>query len=995
MKNATRILEPRRSAVSAAIPPFAARMLAALGVVACLTASPALACSGGLHIEVADAGVYALDHAAIVAQQPALGDCRSDDLVLLNRGAEVPIRIVGAQAGTFGSGARIEWVGQRLRGPESWFDAYSNVNVYQLTAAPGPHARMRDVAAVKATAPVALQRSVHVEQENLMLRLSDREMKPGEEPDIWQWAKLTPIDPEPFTWNFDLDDLAPAHGGANAQLTISFRGVSSILRLKVQAAARDHVVEVAVNGKPLGPQSWDGRAEVQRTIEIPAALLKAKDNRLELRVPQRDMPGGDFIVDVVMFNWFAMTYPVRGTVGDDAPSFTAAADGTIEISHDGPQAPALYDRDGGYRQSVAAGNGRFRSTARAGAEIFAVVPDKLRAPTLVRAIVPGGLRASDPGFDYLIVAHSRLIDAIQPLAEFHRTRGLRVAVADVDAVYDEFNGGIAHPGAIRNLVEWGNEHWQVKPRYLLLVGDASADIHHDARSERLNSGAYAMRPHPSREENMLPGALSNMPTTPYTQWDPDLPNRNLIPTWQFASPEGQAASDNAFVTLKPNDFHPTLAVGRLPVIQPAEVKAIVDKTIAYMTRPASGDWRREITFISTDEVRSFKAESDRLAASLGAQGYGIKSLYTKQDASEAAFAHAQLKEDLDSGNLLVHFLGHGGAFIWRVGPPADLFTLDDVSNLTNAGRYPMVLAMTCFSAPFDNPTEDSIGERFLRESERGAVAVFAASWTNSPNPRNSQKLIEELLKPDNPIGDAIVAAKAGVPDPTFVQMYNLLGDPALILARPRGVLQLARGGDRWNDQVLVRVPESNFGGEVDVDWVDAEGVTLQSQRFEVRDQQFMLPVPVAKAAEVRIYAGNLRTGFNAVGALRLIEPPPPLEAKSQRPAPHVIPPVEPRRKAPSAPATGRSPSAPEAMDGREGPPGRSPSAPEAMDGREGPPGSSSPSASGTDGRERPPGATDNQARPPPGPTPKDRISGAGFDRPTPGVMPAAKPAAKP
>jgi hypothetical protein len=253
-----------------------------------------------------------------------------------------------------------------------------------------------------------------------------------------------------------------------------------------------------------------------------------------------------------------------------------------------------------------------------------------------------------------------------------------------------------------------------------------------------------------------------------------------------------------------------------------------------------------------------------------------------------------LKKDLNSGNLLVHFLGHGGAYIWRVGPPADLFTLDDVSNLTNTGRYPMVLAMTCFSAPFDNPTEDSIGERFLRESDRGAVAVFAASWTNSPNPVYSKALIDQLLEPDQTIGDAIVAAKRGVMDRTFVQMYNLLGDPALVLTRPRGKLQLARGNDRWNDQVIVRVPETAFGGEVDVDWVDMEGNTLESRRYEARDAQFVLGVPSAKAAEVRVYAANIRSGYSAIGSLRLIalpKPPPPPRPRPVPRGPVVAPPA--------------------------------------------------------------------------------------------------------
>lgn len=896
MTNARRIIASTRSRLRLAC------ALAVLPAVAMLLPQAAQACAGGVHVEIRDAGVYALDYETIVAQQPGLADCPAETLTVRNRASEVPIRVAGAD-GKFGPGARVEWVAQMLHGPRSWFDAYSNVNVYQLATAPGAHARMHEVRGAGIAAPVLLRRSAHFEQENLMLRLSDREMKAGDEPDVWQWAKLTPIDPLPFDWNFDLPDIAALRGSAVARLHLSFRGVSSIASAKTLPKPPDHVVEVLINGKALAPQSWNGRDEISRELDVPLALLKAKDNVIRVRVPFRDRPGdaGNFIVDVVMFNWFALDYPARGDIDAHDGAFVAAADGAIEIEHRGADAPQLYDTQGGYRVAEAAGNSRYRAQVSGNTELFAVAGKNTQKPILVRAIAEGDLHSAEPGFDYLIVAHPRLIDAIQPLAQYHREHGLHVAVADVDAVYDQFNGGIAHPAAIRSLVEWGTQHWQIKPRYLLLVGDASVDIHHDVRNERLNPNAYALRPEPRPDEAMLPGGLSNMPTTSYTRWDPELANRNLIPTWQFPSPEGQAASDNGFATLKAGDYHPTIAVGRLPVIEAAEVSAIVDKTIAYLSKPEPGDWRREVTFVSTDEVQSFKSASDKIAADLGSQGYSIKNLYTKQDASEATFAHAELKKDLDSGNLLVHFLGHGGAFIWRVGPPADLFTLDDVSNLNNAGRYPMVLAMTCFSAPFDNPTEDSIGERFLREAGRGAVAVFAASWTNSPNPVYSKALIDELLKPGQTIGDAIVKAKGGVQDRTFVEMYNLLGDPALVLTRPRGQLQLARGTDRWNDQVIVRVPETAFGGEVDVDWVDGEGTTFESHHYEARDAQFVLAVPAAKAAEVRVYAANIRSGYSAIGSLRLIEPPKPKTAPGK-------PPVPKPRPMPKVPAAAAKPA---------------------------------------------------------------------------------------
>ena len=897
-----------------------------------LSASDCLACAGRLHIEVQDAGVYALDYADIVAQQPELADCRSDTLALLNRSNEVPIRIVGDSNGQFGPGSRIEWIGQRLHGPMSWYDQYSNVNVYQLASVPGKHARMHEVVGGGSRAIAPLRRSLHLEQENLMLRLNQADMPPGTEPDVWQWAKLTPVDPQPFTSNFDLADLdvRPARAGANATLTLAFRGVSSVLPPREGKKAVDHSVDIIINGKTISSQSWDGRGEKRLDVGVPLALLKDKGNVLELRVPQRPVAKDPalFVIDVVMFNWMEIVYPISGNLAASGAAFSAVAGGSVELQYAGAGAPALYDGKGGYRRLVAAGKGRYVGPATAGADMFALADDQAAHPALVRPIAELDLRTSNAGYDYLMVAHPRLLSAIEPLARFHRERHLKTAVIDVDAIYDEFNGGIAHPVAIRNLVVWGTQNWQVKPRYLLLVGDASADIHHDVRSERVQAASMAMRPQPLHDEMMLPNGLSDMPTTSYTQWDPELANRNLVPTWQFASAEGQAASDNGFVTLAKDSFHPSIAVGRLPVIEPYEVAAIVDKTIAYMTKPTPGNWRRDVTFISTDEVASFKKGSDSIAADLGRQGFSIRNIYTKQDASDAAAAHAELQRDLDAGNLLVHFLGHGGAFIWRVGPPADLFTLDDVSRLGNAGRYPMVLAMTCFSAPFDNPTEDSIGERFLREQDKGAVAVFAASWTNSPNPDYSRTLIGELLKPNMPIGDAIVAAKAKIWDRTFVELYNLLGDPALVLARPRDKLQLERGADRWQDQVIVKVPERSFGGDVAVDWVDAQGATLQEQHYESRDEHFTLAVPAGKPAAVRVYAVNARTGYAAIGSLQLIAPPPeppaPVAAKrGLKPAPrapvaHPVP-----TPAPPAPNARKLPDSIKLI-GFDGPPAVSP-----------------------------------------------------------------------
>jgi len=861
----------------------AAALLATLLLIP--AASPVFACSGRVHIEVKEAGVYALDYAAIVAAQPGLADCRAADLALLNRDQEVPIRVVAGNRGDFAPGARIEWLGRMLHGPQSWFDQYSGVNVYQLAATPGPHARLRELDPPSAAATAALRRRLHFEQENLLIRLNGDEMKPGDEPDVWQWAKLTPIDPQPFAFDFDLPDVE-AGRKEPIELTLDFRGESNVPPQGRGTKPADHVVEFSLNGRLVQTFNWDGRAEHVRTLAIAPALLKAAHNTLNLRVPRRDLADGNFIVDVVMFNWMEVAYPAGGNLDAGAAPFHATSAGAIGLRSAAATAPALFGSDGTYRRAIADPRGGFRAApAGSGVELYPVPATGPMQPALVRAVADARLRNAGSGYDYLIVAHPRLIDAIQPLARYHRGHGLSVAVIDVDAIYDEFGGGIVHPRAIRDFVAYAMEHSPVKPRYLLLVGDASFDIHHDLRTSRPTPQLYAPGAQLAREYMLSPGVFVVMPTVSYADWSPDLPNRDLIPTWQMPSSNGQFASDNPFVALTDGDMHPQLAVGRLPVVEPEEVKAIVDKTISYLTRPAPGDWRRDVTFVSTSEIESLKQESDRMAADLQGRGFAAESLYSdarEKDSKRYLQARRALKENLDAGGLLVHFLGHGGQYIWRVGPIGDLFSLDDVSALRNAGRYPMVLAMTCFSAPFDHPSSDSIGERFLREADKGAIAVFAASWTNWPNPAYSKTLIDNLLKPETPIGDAIVTTKAKIDDPIFVEMYNLLGDPAVVLAKPPAVLRFARSNDRWDPRIVVRVPAGDFGGDVSVDWIGAADNLLAAQRFQARNAQFMLTPPPG-AVRAGVYTRDGRDGTTAMGGFDLREPVAPVAAKKAQP----------------------------------------------------------------------------------------------------------------
>jgi hypothetical protein len=400
-------------------------------------------------------------------------------------------------------------------------------------------------------------------------------------------------------------------------------------------------------------------------------------------------------------------------------------------------------------------------------------------PVSVTVDLPSHLRDPERQADYLMISHPRLIDAVAPLADFHRRRGLEVALIDVEEIYDEFNYGIVDPAAIRDFIAFAHRQWRPPaPRFVLLVGDASWDIRNaDPDDDRYADWTY--RPGEVRR-------FVKNDSIPYAR-ETSLPHRNLIPTWAYDSSQGHAASDNYFVAVEGDDHLPDLAIGRFPVTEPEEVAGIVGKLLRYAEEASAGPWQRRVLWITNQEV-GYQRRSDRIAAELEKRGFESLKVYPSPAEADNKRHQAALRQAFDDGQLLVHFYGHGGRYIWRTGPPDyeknhDLFTLDDLDRLAPSDDLPVVLSMSCYSAPFDHPTADSIGEKFLRLPDRGALAVFAASWRNSPSIAFSRRLLDELTQPGT-VGEAILRAKRAIKHRTMVEMYNLLGDPATELALP-------------------------------------------------------------------------------------------------------------------------------------------------------------------------------------------------------------------
>lgn len=831
------------------------------------------------RIELKQEGVYRLRYEDLKAAGLEAPNLASRGLGLSSRGEPVPLWVADGGDGRLGPGDWVEFVGERLPGETAHYNEYTNVNAYVLRTDVVKPLRMRAAAAPPAAGvanPAPLTGRVHLEQDLLLLRLAGRTPKREE---LWYWTKLTHIDPEPYRQTLDLSDLDTTSFRPVA-IRLEFRGWSQP-SVKHQAEIKDHRVEISVGGRMVGSDEWNN-TEGTRLIELPALApsgLKAGPVELTVRVPPRiDKPGADAMVDVVVLNWIEVEYPRVGRIQAGQTRLYADDVGPLRLLDSSREPVTVYGDDG--TRGKAAGR---KSDAASGATVMwaspgnarrldVVVGGKLLAPDAVILDRPSQLASKTRHADYIMVAHERLKAAVEPLAQFYRNRGLTVEVVDIQDVYDEFNNGILHPRALRDFLSYAYHSWKPPaPRWVLLVGDASWDSKNEKHEEKQYPAAAFSPSHGTTFAEI--GAIHYGAGT-------ELKHRNLVPTWSYLTYDGHAAGDNWFVSVDGDDDLPDMAVGRFPVTEAADVTAIVEKTIRYQQQPEYGPWRNRMLWI-TSEQPGFIQMSDQLAEIFAKEGFAPEKVYPPPDAAAGVHDQQRLRDALNSGDLLVHFVGHGGRFIWRTGPPdwqkhRDLFNLEDIDKLNVSDRLPVVVSMTCYSAPFDHPTADSIGEKFLRVKDKGSVAVIAASWRNAPYRTMSEDVYRELTEGGQTLGEGVQKVKRKGIHREFLEQYNLLGDPALVLATPRLKIDVqattASGGP---PTVRAQVAAERFAGRAVVDWLDAKGALASRQTIDVDGPGFTATLPsgqgweATSAASVRVYAWDATSGVDASGQVSL------------------------------------------------------------------------------------------------------------------------------
>jgi len=409
------------------------------------------------------------------------------------------------------------------------------------------------------------------------------------------------------------------------------------------------------------------------------------------------------------------------------------------------------------------------TSADSGREFVAFSPGAYYSPEFVERVENQDLHAMGSA-DYIIVAHPLFLEQANRLADFHRQySGMQVHIVTPRQIYNEFSSGAQDVSAIRDFVKmiYDRAGDGEEPRYLLLFGDASYDYKRFLEIDNNFVPAYQ-----SRES--LKAAASFVTDDFFGCMDID---------------EGSNGSGTM-----------DLGVGRFPVHTLEQAKAMVDKTIQYMSpvRENFGPWRNSICFIGDDEDNNThfgQAEGlVKIADSLG-PAYNVNKIYLdaySQLKTPSGNRYPDVNKAIDQvvgeGALIVNYTGHGGEIAWA---EERILDIPAIQSYTNLNSLPTFVTATCEFSRYDDPGLVSAGELVFLNPEGAGIGLFTTTrlaFSQSNYALNKrfyyESFIIDPLTGEYPRqGDLIRVAKT--PSNQNIKNFVLLGDPALMLAYPK------------------------------------------------------------------------------------------------------------------------------------------------------------------------------------------------------------------
>lgn len=678
-----------------------------------------IAARSAVKISIRKDGWYRINQPELVA---AGFDASSDPrfLQLYVDGEEAPLLIKGGTRGRLESTDAIEFYATALD------NASTDTRAYWLVAGTQAGRRINQVTSSNGKETSAQSFFTTVERKERTVYFAG--LKNGDAENFF--GQIITTDPVAQTiairnlYNESADEVA---------LEVALQGVTDL-----PDSAFDHSVKVIINGIEAGTITFDGQEHKIARLMISSKHLREGDNVVTLQAGAGEM-------DVSLLDYVRLTYPHTFKAEDNSLRFTAVGGETLRVGGFSDSRIRVLDiTDPNNVQEV-------RAAVEPSGNEFAikVTPPESGPRTLIafdekqvnsahriEANRRSTWNHASNKADLVVITEPRFLNSIAPLKSLRQNQGLKVAVAFVEDIYDEFSYGARSPQALRDFLSRAKTNWKKPPRFVLLIGDASFDPRN-----HLGSG----------------------------DWD-------FVPTKFIATSKLETASDDWFADFDDNGVA-EMAVGRLPVRTEQEADLVISKITSY-DRAAGAEG--VLMIADRNDGFDFEAASKRAREAVG-DGVAVQEIFRGR--TDDPSARQQVMEGMNRGPKLVNYIGHGSVDLWR----GNLFTAADAAALANETGLSLVITMTCLNGYFQDPVLDGLAEALLKAERGGAVAVWASSALTLPTGQASmnKELIRQLMNGAGSnaqavtLGEATAKAKSIVSNMDVRRSWILFGDPSM------------------------------------------------------------------------------------------------------------------------------------------------------------------------------------------------------------------------
>ncbi|MCX6167732.1 MAG: C25 family cysteine peptidase [Ignavibacteriales bacterium] len=415
-----------------------------------------------------------------------------------------------------------------------------------------------------------------------------------------------------------------------------------------------------------------------------------------------------------------------------------------------------------YNYNLSKGEIVFIDTVQAGDKYFLGRKSNYEIPKFIENKLFKNISSKQNSAQYVVITHRSLIQSAQEYQKFiSSSYNIKTGLFLMDDIYDEFSYGTKSAESIKEFLMNANYNWtDIKPLYLLLIGDANYDY----------KDVYTPAP-AIRKKDLVPSFGNPVSDVWYTIWD----NSNLAV--------------------------PQMSVGRIPASNNDQVLFYLNKHKSYLNKPYD-EWNKDYLLFSggdaqnPSELAQIKAVNDAVLNNIitvkPVGGNGTHFYKTLSPPTNLGpYSSDVISSKIANGGIIVSYVGHSGTQTWDNG----ITKVEDIKN-SYQDRFPLISDFGCSTGKFAEPDVDAFGELFISIDNSGQAINYLGNSSFgylSTSTKFPILFYEELLKNQTQsVGQIHNIAKlklieqTGISDVNNVFIYcNLLfGDPIIKIKIP-------------------------------------------------------------------------------------------------------------------------------------------------------------------------------------------------------------------